>query len=191
MRAENLSIKDLKLNEQQALDLCDELGGDPWSMKYSGCSWYCGGQIDDVHSNIGEDNISKVNDFNYGTASKFKTANTENFVEFIFNPKSSRITNIIIINGDVRNKGSFGKSGRVKKLMMFLDNSPFAVLNLEDTSAEQIFEFKPLGHKKKKGEPVKQKQWKIKFEIVEVYDNSQDEVAISEIYFDGDGHEGE
>lgn len=61
---------------------------------------------------------------------------------------------------------------------------------MEDTNEEQVFRFKPIGHKKNKNYiPRKNTKWTIKFEIIEIYIGKNDKVAISEIYFDGDGHE--
>ena len=63
---------------------------------------------------------------------------------------------------------------------------------LEDIKDEQIFKFKPIGAKTySNSKSKKEKQWKVKFEIIELYPGKKKNIAISEIYFDGDGHENE
>ncbi|MBQ3875587.1 MAG: hypothetical protein II728_09435 [Bacteroidaceae bacterium] len=66
----------------------------------------------------------------------------------------------------------------MKKLKVYVNNKPYAFLNLEDSRSEQTFNIAPLTDKKK--------QWTMKFEIVEVYKGEKyDDTALSEIYFDG------
>ncbi|MFN4197896.1 MAG: hypothetical protein ACK4FS_02595 [Flavobacterium sp.] len=73
---------------------------------------------------------------------------------------------------------------------MYVNNEPYAFLNLEDINAEQLFKVKPLGHKENKNQqPKKNTNWSIRFEIVEVYKGKTDKIALTEIYFGGNGHE--
>ncbi|MFC7773052.1 hypothetical protein ACFQY1_04170 [Flavobacterium sp. GCM10027622] len=70
---------------------------------------------------------------------------------------------------------------------MYLNGKEFKTLKLEDTKDEQVFNFQPIGAKSKS----KNEQWSVKFELIEVYQGKKQNVAISEIYFEGDGHPNE
>lgn len=188
MSRENIYTDDLSDSEREILSYCDEFGGNPWTRKFTGCSWYCGGAIDTIvsSSKISTDNI---HDGDYGTVWMSDEKMEHHFIEYIFKPESSRVSNVIIVNGNVKTNEMFQEFSRVKKIKMYVNDKPYALLNLEDTQAEQVFEFKPIGHRKKNYEPVKRSKWKIKFEIIETYSGKKEIISISEIYFDGDGHE--
>jgi hypothetical protein len=110
------------------------------------------------------------------------------FLVYKFSPESPRITDIIIVNGYVKSERAYLDNSRVKKLKMYLNNKPYAILHLEDQRSRQFFKFDPIGNGSRKDlEQLKlQPAWSLKFEILEVYKGLKyDDVAITEIYFDG------
>lgn len=71
---------------------------------------------------------------------------------------------------------------------MYVDDKPYAILNLADSRQEQFFKFEPLGYGDREDWNKLQNKpwWAIKFEILEVYKGEKyDDTAITEIYFDG------
>ena len=176
--------------EIEILKYCDEFEGNPWSKKFQGCSWYCGGEVDTINSNASHQLTKNLHDGDYGTCWIADTINQVNWIEYVFPPISSRVEDIIIVNGYVRKDDLFKTYSRVKRLKMYVNNRPIAYLNLEDTNEEQVFRFKPIGHKKNKNyKPLKNTKWSIKFEIIETYKGENGKIALTEIYFDGDGHD--
>jgi len=178
----------------------DETTGSYWETMGGGCSWYCGGGPDSVSaSSYLKSNNAKINylpenahDFSFETAwvEGVKGYGIGEYLTYYFSQISPRITKIIIANGYVKSEKAYRENSRVKKLKMYVDNKPFAVLNLEDCRREQIFEFEPIGRKRPIGdnfeELAKLPKWTLKFEILEVYPGEKyDDTAISEIYFDG------
>ena len=151
------------------------------------CSWYCGGQIDTVttSSSLSEKHCAmNAHDFRITTAwVEGATGNGEGeYLTYSFPGTCPRITGVLIQNGYTKNKKVWKENGRVKKLLMYYNDNPYAILQLKDTRDCQIFEVGILGYEEKETAPA----WSIKFEILEVYpgDKYQD-TAITEIYFDG------
>jgi hypothetical protein len=71
---------------------------------------------------------------------------------------------------------------------MYLDNKPYAILNLKDVKNEQLFSVDLIGYSDRHDyNALLIKPWyTIKFEIMEVYPGSKyQDTAITEIYFDG------
>lgn len=162
-----------------------------------GCSWYCGGGQD---TQTATSELASFKEINYSASNahdlNYKTAWIEGVpgygigesLTYHFPPENPRITKIIVVNGYVKSKNSWAENSRVKTLKMYLNDKPFAILNLEDTRQEQEFEFDPIGNgdrtdwKKLKSLPP----WTIKFEIIDVYKGDKfADTAITEIYFDG------
>ncbi len=105
-----------------------------------------------------------------------------------FEGASPRINTIIVANGYVKSQAAWENNSRVKKLKVYLDNKPLFILNLEDKRATQTFNIDPIGFSDRENDVARKKlaPWKLKFEILEVYKGLKyDDVAISEIYFDG------
>lgn len=174
----------------------DEFGGNPWSKPFQGCSWYCGGRIDSIESSTSCSYLNReklvsynIHDSDYGTAWINKDEDKLKTIEYVFNKKSANFTEIVIVNGNVKNDSLWKEYSRAKKIKMFINNKEFKTLILEDTKDEQIFKFQPIGAKSNPKSKKKNKQWNIKFEIIEYYPGNKLNVAISEIYFDGDGHD--
>ena len=166
----------------------DETRTDYWQTIGDGCSWYCGdgGPIKIKASSRlksqGKNSYNEENlhDFSYKTpwVEGADGYGEGEWVEYTFIANSPRITEIRIANGYVKSQTAWQNNSRVKKLKVYVNNKPYAFLNLEDSRSEQTFKIAPLTDKKK--------QWTMKFEIVEVYKGEKyDDTALSEIYFDG------
>ena len=171
-----------------------------WETIGGGCSWYCGGGPDSISaSSYLKSNSEAINylpenihDFSFKTAwvAGIKGGIGE-YIAYHFAPTAPRITKVIIANGYVKSEKAYRENSRVKKLKMYIDDKPFAILNLEDSRREQFFEFDPIGNGNRTTVKELEKlrelpKWTMKFEILEVYKGDKyDDVAISEIYFDG------
>lgn len=102
------------------------------------------------------------------------------YVEYHFKAESPRITQIQIANGYVKTEKAWFENARVKTLKMYVNGKPYAMLDLRDTRALQIFDVPVLG--RNNGD----KDWVLRFEIAEVYKGDKyDDVIISEIFFEG------
>ena len=168
-----------------------------------GCSWYCGGWVDSISATSylkSKDTLinylpQNAHDFSYKTAwiEGVKGYGIGEYITYHFKWNNPRITTIFIANGYVKSKKTYYENSRAKKIKMYINDEPFAILNLKDTLVEQIFDFEPIGRMGYEGlehlnweETEKLPRWTMKFEILEVYQGDKyDETAISEIYFDG------
>ena len=155
---------------------------------YSGsCSWYCGGEIDSVtaSSTLADRYAAeKAHDFSIVTAwvEGVEGNGVGEYIKYAFPGTCPRITTVLIHNGYVKNWDVWRDNGRVKKLLMYYNDEPYAILNLQDTMGLQSFDVGVLGYEDKDSAPA----WSIKFEILEVYPGKKyEDTAITEIYFDG------
>ena len=155
---------------------------------YSGnCSWYCGGQIDSVTASSALADryaAEKAHDFSIVTAwVEGVEGNGEGeYIKYAFPGTCPRITTVLIHNGYVKNWEVWYDNARVKKLLMYYNDEPYAILNLQDTMGLQSFDVGVLGYEDRDSAPA----WSIKFEILEVYPGKKyEDTAITEIYFDG------
>ena len=155
---------------------------------YSGsCSWYCGGQIDSVTASSALADryaAEKAHDFSIVTAwVEGVEGNGEGeYLRYSFPGTCPRITTVLIHNGYVKNWEVWYDNARVKRLLMYYNDEPYAILNLQDTMGLQSFDVGILGYEDKDSAPA----WSIKFEILEVYPGKKyEDTAITEIYFDG------
>lgn len=155
---------------------------------YSGnCSWYCGGQIDSVTASSALADryaAEKAHDFSIVTAwVEGVVDNGEGeYLRYSFPGTCPRITTVLIHNGYVKNWEVWYDNARVKRLLMYYNDEPYAILNLQDTMGLQSFDVGVLGYEDKDSAPA----WSIKFEILEVYPGKKyEDTAITEIYFDG------
>lgn len=155
---------------------------------YSGnCSWYCGGQIDLVTASSALADryaAEKAHDFSIVTAwVEGVEGNGEGeYLRYSFPGTCPRITTVLIHNGYVKNWEVWYDNARVKRLLMYYNDEPYAILNLQDTMGLQSFDVGVLGYEDKDSAPA----WSIKFEILEVYPGKKyEDTAITEIYFDG------
>lgn len=197
VNAEGRNYRTLTKDEKEVVKYCDEIREDVWDIVGGGCSWYCGGGPKKVSASS---SLSSQIDNSYEAKNahdlSYKTAWVEGvsgyaigeYLEYHFAPESPRITKIIVVNGYVKTKSAYNNNSRVKKLKVYVNDKPYAILNLKDVIAEQIFEIEPIGNSNRKDlDKLKtQPDWIIKFEILEVYKGLKyDDVVISEIYFDG------
>ena len=155
---------------------------------YSGnCSWYCGGQIDSVTASSALADryaAEKAHDFSIVTVwVEGVEGNGEGeYLRYSFPGTCPRITTVLIHNGYVKNWEVWYDNARVKRLLMYYNDEPYAILNLQDTMGLQSFDVGVLGYEDKDSAPA----WSIKFEILEVYPGKKyEDTAITEIYFDG------
>lgn len=153
----------------------------------SACSWYCGGQIDTIttSNSLSEKyDASKAHDFSIITAwIEGKNGNGEGeCLLYKFPGNCPRITGVRILNGYTKNQTVWENNGRVKKLLMYYNDEPYAILNLKDIRDCQGFDVGVLGYENKETAPA----WTIRFEILEVYPGKKyQDTAITELYFDG------
>jgi hypothetical protein len=187
----------LAADEKEIFEKCISDYEGYWDVIGPGCSWYCGGGQDtiSVSSNLKqvkgiEYTAKNIHDLNYKTAwiEGAEGYGIGETITYHFPPATPRITEIIIVNGYVKSEQAWKDNSRVKKLKMYIDAKPFAVLNLADSREEQHFKFEPLGYQGRKNWKALEKKpwWTIKFEILEVYNGDKyADTAITEIYFDG------
>ena len=151
------------------------------------CSWYCGGQIDSVTASSALADryaAEKAHDFSIVTAwVEGVEGNGEGeYLRYSFPGTCPRITTVLIHNGYVKNWEVWRDNARVKRLLMYYNDEPYAILNLQDTMGLQSFDVGVLGYEDRDSAPA----WSIKFEILEVYPGKKyEDTAITEIYFDG------
>ncbi len=187
----------LSPEDKNICDNCSEEFEDYWDVLGVGCSWYCGGGQDTASASselrpfIGiKYSASNSHDLSYRTAwiEGVPGYGIGEYLIYYFPPQNPRITTIIVVNGYVKSEKSWRENSRVKKLKMYLDNKPFAILNLADSRQEQSFSFGPIGYVERADwtKLCLKPWWTMKFEIMEVYKGEKyDDTAITEIYFDG------
>ncbi|MDF4202571.1 hypothetical protein PXD56_06385 [Maribacter sp. SA7] len=154
---------------------------------------------------------ASISDLSYGTAwvEGVKGYGIGEYIEFNFPPQHPRITTIKIANGYIKDKTTWKNNSRVKQLKVCVNNIEFAILELKDVYAEQIFEIPTIGYeityrgitkdgksyykyRDEKGNQFKSYNKEIesgdtiRFEILSVYPgDNYDDTVITEIYFDG------
>lgn len=182
--------------EQIAMDIdqgeqIDERVGDltVYDDLYSGyCSWYCGGSVKALTASsclppVGKFNYSAENahDFSHESVWATKGKGIGESLTYTFEGRCPRITTVKILNGHVKSETAWRNNSRVKKLRMWYEGKPYAILELEDSRTMQSFEVGTLGY----NDDTKP-DWTLKFEILEVYPGSKyDDTVIAELYFDG------
>lgn len=188
---------DYTTEEQKILFYCDETKDEIWNVEGGGCSWYCGGGPKNVSASSylasqGENTYSPKNahDLNYKTAwaEGVKGYGIGEYLLYTFEGASPRINEIKVLNGYIKSKTAWLNNSRVKTLKMYVNDQPYAILNLKDFYGEQVFSVKPIGNSDRKDlELLKSKpDWTLKFEILDVYKGLKyDDVAITEICFSG------
>lgn len=190
----------LTTEERELLAECDDPAMESegyYDVLGPGCSWYCGGGMDTLSasSELRPGNgiryaAANAHDLDYGTAwvEGVPGHGIGESLVYHFPPENPRITEIIVVNGYVRSTKAWQANSRVKKLRMYVNDRVFAILELEDRRAEQMFSFEPLGYADRDDEARLRAQpwWSVKFEIMDVYPGEKyDDTAITEIYFDG------
>jgi hypothetical protein len=191
------SLEKLTNEEQVLIEKHSEIYENIWDIVGSGCSWYCGGGPEKVTASSylksqGENNYEPKNahDLNYKNAwvEGVPGYGIGEYLTYYFLAESPRINEIIVVNGYVKSETAWQNNSRVKKLKVYINDIPYAILNLEDKIAEQIFKIEPIGNGNREDWDALQKKpnWTLKFEILDVYKGAKyDDAAISEIYFNG------
>lgn len=189
--------EDLAEDEQRALENLDETKDDYWETIGSGCSWYCGGGPKEVTGSSYLQSQSSnsyepqnAHDFSYKEAwvEGVDGYGIGEYLSYKFDASSPRISEIIVVNGYVKSAASYRDNCRVKKLKVYIDDKPYAILNLNDERSAQHFKVGPLGISEREDWNALKNlpNWTLKFEIMEVYKGDRyEDTVISEIYFDG------
>ncbi len=162
-----------------------------------GCSWYCGGSVKSIiaSSELKESNGIKyspknAHDFNKNTAwiEGESDYGIGEFIEYSFNFDEMEeynselgINRILLANGYKKNRQTWENNSRIKQLKVYLNDKPFAILNLLDSFEIQTIEIGEIKF------PAKETT-KIRFEITQVYKGKKyKDTAISLLMFDGIG----
>ncbi len=189
---ENLSDAD-----QAIYNECDRYLMSYWSILGPGDNWYDAGK---ENTQSASSELANYKDWTYGANNahdlNYKTAWVEGVsgygigetLTYKFPPQTARVTDIIIVNGYVKSLKSWKANSRVKKLKMYLNDKPIAILNLKDSRQEQTFTFEPMGVSERDDldELRKKPWWSITFEIMDVYKGDKyEDTVIAEIYLDG------
>lgn len=179
---------DLTNEEKEILDNY-EIYEDMWDILGFGDGWYCGGGPYKVTASSFLESEGTI-DYKPKNAhdSSFKTAWAEGvkgygigeYLEYYFKNDSPRITDIMIYNGYIKSDKAWKENSRVKTIKLYVNDTPYAILNLKDTKAEQTFTVEPLGRRADGKELI------LKFKIVDVYKGTKyDDMVITELFFDG------
>ncbi len=162
-----------------------------------GCSWYCGGYVKSIFasSELKENNGINYNpknahDFDKNTAwiEGKSDYGIGEFIEYHFNFDKYKkydgglgINKILLANGYKKSKQVWENNSRIKQLKVYLNDKPYAILNLLDSFEIQIIEIEEIKF------PAN-KTTKLKFEITQVYKGKKyKDTAISLLMFDGTG----
>lgn len=187
----------LSQSEKDNYDACSFEREGYWDVIGIGCSWYCGGGQDTNSASselksFGSISYSpdNIHDLSYKTAwiEGAKGYGVGEYIVYHMPPQTPRITKITIVNGYVKTEKAWKENSRVKRLKMYVNDKPVAILNLDDSRRKQSFSFEPIGISERRNwEELKSKPWwSMKFEILEVYPGDKyDDTALTEIFFDG------
>lgn len=162
-----------------------------------GCSWYCGGSVKSIKSSseLKENNginysPKNAHDFDKNTA--WIEGNSEygigEYIEYCFDFSEMKnyngklgINKIILANGYKKSKTAWKNNSRVKQLKVYINDEPYAILNLLDAFEIQTINISEIKF------PVN-KTTRLKFEITQVYKGQKyKDTAISLLMFDGIG----
>lgn len=155
------------------------------------CSWYCLGEVASMKASSslpGGYSPRMAHDFSITTAwvEGAEGDGVGEYLQYTFKGNCPRITKVQILNGYVKSESTWRNNGRVKKLLMYYNHKPYAVLNLEDSRSLQIFDVGVLGFRESFIETGEPETWTLTFEILEVYPGEKyQDTAISDLYFDG------
>ncbi len=154
-----------------------------------GCSWYCGGGPNKIESSS---HLKAQNDLNYVPDNihdfSLRTAWIEGkngngigeSVTYYFDRQSPLVTKLMIYNGYMKTEQTWKNNGRVKTFKLYINSKPYAILNLQDTIAEQIYDISQFSDTTG--------IQSLTFEILAVYKGEKyEDIAISELIFDGTG----
>lgn len=156
------------------------------------CSWYCGGTVDNITASShleaqGSDTYEAGNlhDFDHESAwaEGVEGDGIGQYIIYEFPGNCPRVTTVNILNGYVKNEKAWVENSRVKNLRLYYNDTPIAILELEDSRTLQWFDVGLLGNGPDADDAP---AWTLKFEILEVYPGTRyNDTVISDIYFDG------
>lgn len=160
---------------------------DLWHVGPIGDSWYNCGWPDSIFSTSALRPIGRI-DFKPGNAFDFSLRSAwvegaEGYgigesITYHFPEHTPKITTVDIYNGYMKSEQAWRDNSRVKQLKLYINDTPYALLNLADTLNLQYFD---IG-----SHPGSETC--LRFEITDVYKGDKyDDVAISEIGFGGTG----
>jgi len=155
----------------------------------SACSWYCSGVISDVSSSSAlSDRYKGKNAHDFSILNVWAEGVPGNgegeFLVYTFPGRCPRITTIQILNGYTKTEKAWLDNGRVKRLKMYYNGEPYAILELEDTRRLQSFDVGILGF-----HSTSAPNWTLKFEILDTYPGDKfADTVITELFFDGIDH---
>jgi hypothetical protein len=152
------------------------------------CSWYCSGEVKSVTASSCLKPIKSFNykgenahDFDHESVWATDGKGIGESLTYTFEGKCPRITTVKILNGHVKSETAWSANSRVKKLRMYYNGKPYAILDLQDSRTLQYFDVGTLGFN-----DAAKSDWTLKFEILEVYPGTKhDDTVIAELYFDG------
>lgn len=187
--------KDADFFEYEDYDLDNKPIGDLEFLK--GCSWYCGGDVSSISATSelpqnGQNTYTAQNahDFDHHTAwvegkedygIGESLSYTIDFREDELYQGGLGIHTLIIANGYKKSKKAWQANSRIKKLRMYINNSPSYDILLKDSFEIQTVRIETLMF-------PKDKATEITFEIREVFEGSKyKDTALSLLVFDGVG----
>jgi hypothetical protein len=190
-KTNELEEEKLTENQKKLYHRSDELA-DINIIGGMGCSWYCGGGPYKIaaSSNLKQNNnytyhANNAHDFDAFTAwiEGKDDYGIGEYIEYFFKPLSPPVTAVKILNGYIKNDSSWRLNSRVKTFKLYINNSPYALLNLKDIKEMQTFDLKGIFQSK-----IKNQDLVLKFVITDVYPGEKyKDVSITEIEFDGTG----
>lgn len=155
-----------------------------------GCSWYCGGVVDTLTASgclapQGGFTYGAMNAHDFDLESVWATDGNGigQYLTFTFAGNNPRITSVAILNGHVKSEKAWRDNSRVKTLLMYYNDKPYRLLELEDSRSLQYFDVDTVGY----GPDVENApKWTLKFEIKEVYPGAKyQDCVIADFIFDG------
>ncbi len=155
-----------------------------------GCSWYCGGVVDTLTASgclasQGGFTYGAMNAHDFDHESVWATDGNGigQYLTFTFAGNNPRITSVAILNGHVKSEKAWRDNSRVKTLLMYYNDKPYRLLELEDSRSLQYFDVDTVGY----GPDVENApKWTLKFEIKEVYPGAKyQDCVIADFIFDG------
>ncbi len=116
------------------------------------CSWYCGGEVKSVTATSCLKPIKSFNyegdnahDFDHESVWATNGKGIGESLTYTFEGKCPRITTVKILNGHVKSEAAWSANSRVKKLRMYYNGKPYAILALQDSRTLQCFDVGTLG----------------------------------------------
>ncbi|MBQ7204257.1 MAG: hypothetical protein IJS04_00280 [Muribaculaceae bacterium] len=155
-----------------------------------GCSWYCGGAVDTLTASGSLDpqggftyGAMNAHDFDLESVWATDGNGIGQYLTFTFAGNNPRITSVAILNGHVKSEKAWRDNSRVKTLLMYYNDKPYRLLELEDSRSLQYFDVDTVGY----GPDVENApKWTLKFEIKEVYPGAKyQDCVIADFIFDG------